>query len=63
MNIDEVLTSPEWKQAIEDSLGFDLSKAKLSDNWKNPFMGVLPKHDSFRGIELGEPITEFKFYP
>jgi hypothetical protein len=63
MNIDEALASPKWKQALKDALGFDPSEAKLPDNWKNPFMEALPKHNSFKGIEIGKPITEFKFYP
>jgi hypothetical protein len=63
VNIDELLDSPEWKQALKDALGFDPSKAKLPDNWKNPFMEALPKHDSFTDIQMGPVITEFKFYP
>ena len=63
MNIDKVLASPEWKQALKDSLGFDPLKTKLPDNWKNPFMEVLPKNNSFKDIEMSETITEFKFYP
>jgi hypothetical protein len=61
MNIDEVLASPEWKQALRDALGFDPSEAKLPDNWKNPIMECLPKNDTFKGIGMGDTITEFKF--
>jgi hypothetical protein len=63
MNIDKLLASPEWKQALKETLGFDPSEAKLPDNWENPFMKCLPKNDTFKDIEMGDTITEFKFYP
>lgn len=61
MNIDEVLASPEWKQALKDALGFDPSELKIPDNYKNPIMECLSKNGNFKGIEMGDTITELKF--